>query len=253
MKTPRINKSAEVAATTNQVEAAPTTLDLDTPYPEYLRAATRAPGLTKGQRTRGALLAAAAELLEKVGYHDLRVSDINEKAGVSNALFYTYFENKEAISHEVMTGFLTTLFAHEGTTPRPQTTEEAIYRSNLDYIRRFVANPGLMRVLIQFGDEAKEFGSLWRETNRAWLERVATRLSREPELKDMDPDTLWATVSSLGTMVDGMLRLVYIDADKATQTRTRGLTKDPITFAQFLTRLWVRGLYGRDTPARHRS
>ena len=133
----------------------------DSPYPRHLRARISEIAKTKGQRTRAALLAAAAELLEHVGYRDLRVTDINERAGVSNALFYTYFENKETIAREVMTGFLQTLYEHDEAETKPSSTEESIYRANLHYVRRFAANPGLMRCLLQFGDEIKEFGSLW--------------------------------------------------------------------------------------------
>jgi TetR/AcrR family transcriptional regulator, transcriptional repressor for nem operon len=218
----------------------------DTPYPRYLRALIHLPDKSKGQRTRDALLAAAAELLEEVGYRDLRVTDINERAGVSNALFYTYFENKEAISREVMTGFLRTLYEREEAASKPQSTEESIYRANLEYIRRFAANPGLMRCLLQFGDEIKEFGKLWRESNRIWLQRVVARLSREREAESLDVDTMWTVVSALGMMVDGMLRLVYIDADPVARLHAGHLLQEPQKFALFLTRLWVRGLFGRD-------
>lgn len=245
MKQPRIKKLANEGQRSSSA-GKKVVRSLDTPYPDYLYALAQEPGRSKGQRTRGALLAAAAELLEKVGYHELRVSDINERAGVSNALFYIYFENKEAISREVMTGFLSTLFDHEETAPKPQSTEESIFRSNLDYVRRFVANPGLMRCLIQFSDEIKEFGTLWRQSNRHWMERVVTRLSREPELKPIDTSTIWNTVSALGTMVDGMLRVVYIDTDPTTRSHAKKLLDDPRELALFLTRLWIRGLFGRD-------
>jgi AcrR family transcriptional regulator len=218
----------------------------DTPYPQYLRSLINAPGKSKGQRTRNALLAAAAELLEKVGYRDLRVTDINERANVSNALFYTYFENKETISREVMTGFLQTLYEHDENEPKPKSTEESIYRANLYYVRRFAANPGLMRCLLQFGDEIKEFGSLWRESNRIWLQRVVSKLAREPELASLEVDAIWTMVTALGSMVDGMLRMVYIEADSATRLHAGNLPNDAEQFAIFLTRLWVRGLFGRD-------
>src|SRR5262249_2696768 len=110
----------------------------------------------------------------------------------------------------------------------------------------FAANPGLMRCLLQFGDEIKEFGTLWRESNRAWLQRVVTRLSREPELASMEVDTIWTMVTALGSMGDGMLRMVYIEADSATRLHARRLPDNPEEFALFLTRLWVRGLFGRE-------
>jgi AcrR family transcriptional regulator len=237
----RSRKASEITAPATKLRRT-----LDTPYPQNLRALVSEPGKRKGQRTRAALLAAAAELLEQVGYRDLRVTDINERARVSNALFYTYFENKEAICREVMAGFLRTLYEHDESDPKPRSTEESIYRANLQYVRRFAANPGLMRCLLQFGDEIKEFGSLWRESNRAWLQRVVARLSREPELRALSVGAIWTMVTALGTMVDGMLRLIYIDNDPATRKHAGTLPQHPDRFALFLTRLWVRGLFGRE-------
>ena len=54
-------------------------------FAERLSAAAEAPAKRKGERTRALLKAAAAQLLERGGYRALRVTDINEKAGVSNA------------------------------------------------------------------------------------------------------------------------------------------------------------------------
>lgn len=50
---------------------------------------------TRGQQTRQRLLDAGTEVLPARGYHDARVDDIVEAAGVSHGSFYRYFENKE--------------------------------------------------------------------------------------------------------------------------------------------------------------
>ena len=49
----------------------------------------------RGQRTRQRLLEAGASVLPARGYHDTRVDDIVEAAGVSHGTFYRYFENKD--------------------------------------------------------------------------------------------------------------------------------------------------------------
>jgi AcrR family transcriptional regulator len=49
----------------------------------------------RGQKTRQQLLDAGAKVLPARGYHDARVDDIVEVAGVSHGSFYRYFENKE--------------------------------------------------------------------------------------------------------------------------------------------------------------
>jgi len=67
-------------------------------------AATAPPGPTiehdrplrpRGERTRQRLLDAGTKVLPARGYHDARVDDIVEVAGVSHGSFYRYFDNKD--------------------------------------------------------------------------------------------------------------------------------------------------------------
>ena len=49
----------------------------------------------RGEKTRQQLLDAGAKVLPTRGYHDARVDDIVQVAGVSHGSFYRYFENKD--------------------------------------------------------------------------------------------------------------------------------------------------------------
>ncbi len=204
------------------------------------------PGKRKGQRTRESLKAAAAELLEAAGYHELRVTDINERAGVSNALFYIYFKNKQIIAEEVMNEFLEFLFAPVPPAPRARNLAVSIYRANLEYMRRFVANPGLMRCAMQVGDEIPAFARLWRKFNVRWIERVVETLMGSPEMARKNRDEVWCVAASLGVMVDGVLRILFIDRESAIRDHFRSIGRDEESLARFLTRLWVRALFARD-------
>lgn len=53
--------------------------------------------LTKGERTRRALLAAAIERFGRDGYRGTSVADIARDAGVGGTAAYAYFPNKEAL------------------------------------------------------------------------------------------------------------------------------------------------------------
>ena len=49
----------------------------------------------RGERTRQRLLDAGAAVLPRRGYHDTRVDDVVEAAGVSHGTFYRYFDSKD--------------------------------------------------------------------------------------------------------------------------------------------------------------
>jgi AcrR family transcriptional regulator len=53
----------------------------------------------RGQATRQKLLDAGAIVLPRRGYHDTRVDDLVEEAGVSHGSFYRYFDRKDDLFH----------------------------------------------------------------------------------------------------------------------------------------------------------
>jgi AcrR family transcriptional regulator len=67
----------------------------EAPLPEPPTTEQARPLRPRGERTRQRLLEAGAKVLPARGYHDARVDDIVEVAGVSHGSFYRYFENKD--------------------------------------------------------------------------------------------------------------------------------------------------------------
>jgi AcrR family transcriptional regulator len=61
---------------------------------------------TRGQRTRAALVAAAAAIFEETPFSEVRLVDIAARAGVAAGTFYTYFDSKEQIFREVAASVL---------------------------------------------------------------------------------------------------------------------------------------------------
>ena len=56
------------------------------------------------------LLDAAKEVFAEKGYHDTRVSDIVQRAGVAQGTFYLYFKNKKSIFNVLMEQFFHLVF-----------------------------------------------------------------------------------------------------------------------------------------------
>lgn len=57
----------------------------------------RQPRTARGERTRQALIAAAAAEFGEKGFHEGSVTGITQRAGVALGSFYTYFESKDAL------------------------------------------------------------------------------------------------------------------------------------------------------------
>jgi AcrR family transcriptional regulator len=63
----------------------------------------------RGQRSRGALVAAARTIFERDGFQNARITDISKLAGMAHGSFYTYFSSKEEVFQEVIKDLLVEL------------------------------------------------------------------------------------------------------------------------------------------------
>src|SRR5215211_6324497 len=66
------------------------------------RAASPEPATERGRRTRAALIDAARRVFAERGYIDATIADITAAAEVAHGTFYTYFESKRDLFHEVV-------------------------------------------------------------------------------------------------------------------------------------------------------
>jgi len=214
----------------------------EAPFAQVLARAAEQAGGRKGERTRRRLKAATAELLEEVGYRDLRVSDINERAGVSNALFYVYFENKTVVAREVLSDFVEHLERRIRPQPGERSLEMRVFETNLAYIRSFAANAGLMRCLLQFNDEHPEFARIWDQFGARIVERTMTRLRHEDGAPALADPILRFRVVSLGLMLDGLLRSIFVDKNEAILQRLPEAAPDLETLARLTTDIWRQAL-----------
>lgn len=67
------------------------------PWPAFPEVTDEAALRDRGRLTRERLLEAGSNVLPRRGYHDTRVDDIVEEAGVSHGTFYRYFDSKDAL------------------------------------------------------------------------------------------------------------------------------------------------------------
>jgi AcrR family transcriptional regulator len=203
----------------------------------------------KGERTRDRLKVATVLVLEERGYLRLRVTDICRRARVSPAAFYLYFRNKEEITIEVLTEFLKETFTLGRSPVRPHSLFDAIYEANLKWASAVRANAGLMRCLLQLGDQVPEFRRLGERLNHEWFAYVTQRLMRRFPAARLDERAVLLAVYALGGMMDELSRKVLVARDEHLEPVVDAIAPSDEALAEFLSVLWYRALFGAE-PAR---
>jgi AcrR family transcriptional regulator len=211
-------------------------------YLEYMIEA--APKRTKGERTKDMLKFGAIKVLDDVGYHAMRVSDICEAAGVAAATFYLYFDNKEQVTQVVLAEYLDAAMEMMAVRPESKGAFAAIRASHLKWIEVMYANAGLMRCILQLGDEVSDFSDLAHRANKHWYERIAQSVLRDHGEGAVSPDVALLAAYALGSMMDELARKLVIHPDPALVELKERTAPSNADLADFLAVLWYQALYG---------
>ena len=200
-------------------------------------------------RTRLRLEIAAAELLQGIGYHELKISAICGAADCGHGTFYRYWPDREAVVRDVMTDFMEAIRAARPPLPSGTMLQERVLLGHLYYIEIFRLNAGLMRCLSQLNYQMPGFAEIGQKANRHLAMRVLRAFRREgyrPARKATEGQDIALALSCIG-MVDEMLRNIFINS-AGLQIGTREL-------ATLFLQIWYRAFLRRDAivPARLRD
>lgn len=188
---------------------------------------TPAPVTARGQRTRAALVRAAAAVFEQDGFLDARIADIAGEADVATGTFYSYFDSKEAIFREVVDELIDELYQQSrvgdlaGDDPVSR-----IAAANRLYVESFARHAGLYAVVVQVSSFNPEFRQRRQASRLAFVERAARGLRQLQEGgqadRALDPDL---TAAMLCGMVENFAEVRHLlgqrfDDDKAVAAMT---------------------------------
>lgn len=116
--------------------------------------------VSKGEQSRGRLLAAAVSEFAAKGFHRTRVSDIVKAAGLTQASFYQYFESKEGLYQQLMDEFFAKLWELADGGSKVTALDEAdVYgqvRENLVALFRFFKERPELTQIVLYQAEAGE-------------------------------------------------------------------------------------------------
>ena len=200
----------------------------------------------RGERAAARLKEAALVVLERDGYHKMRIADVTREAGVAQGLFYHYFKDLKSLTLEVLTDFALASSdpqAIEKDVPRGDWYAR-IYAHNLVVVRSYARRPGIMRCLLQLADEDAEFSAVLRETYREqlmWLVELMPRLF--PDVKFRKHQALM-TVYALAGIGEGLVREYFINESKTLRAAKLSVEE----FAELLSTMFYRALFLENPP-----
>ncbi|MEZ5958582.1 MAG: TetR/AcrR family transcriptional regulator [Hyphomonadaceae bacterium] len=201
----------------------------------------------KGERTRDRIRLCTVELLNEVGYRDLKLTDICKRAKISPPVLYLYFESKEALVHEILVEFLQE-FMNRATSASGRSPFQAMFDANLQWIRSARANAGLMRCLLQFSEAQGDFAALFAQESHEWNLRITAAIIRRFPAAERAQAQVHFVVEALGGMMDDITRRLFADNDEHLTAVVSSFASTDEDLARALTTLWHRALYCMDPP-----
>ena len=196
------------------------------------------PPRQKGERTRERIKIATAKILETKGYHAMRVVDITEAAEVAEGSFYVYFKDKKEASLTTMSSFIAEFVNVVAPTEAVHTPFDSIRAANRRWFALCRANSGLMRCVMQLGDQEPEFAKLVQDATYEWYLAVSENVRRERRVRDADI-ALFA-VYFMGSMMEELVRKTITFPDKKFIRLLKKISANDNAVADAASLIWMR-------------
>lgn len=185
------------------------------------------PLTTRGRRTRNTLVEAAREVFEEKGFEETRIAEVAARARLAHGTFYTYFDSKDDVLHEVAKGLTAEMFeASRSGEPADADPVDRIRASTERFLRVYRDNARMMHVIEQVSPRHPRFAHVYLEIRGLFVDRIASGIRRLQKEGAADPELDADTAASmLGGMVEHFARVWFLhgqehDADNALETAT---------------------------------
>lgn len=186
-------------------------------------------------------------MLERVGYRQMRVTDVTAEAGVAAGLFYHYFPDLKTLTIEVLRDFMARFEAIEeieAGVARGDWFARSLAHNRL-VVQSYARSPGIMRCMVQMGDEAPEFAEIWRSSYYRRLELLVRALPRLFPDADFTASEARLVTTLLAGIGEHLLSEYYIA--RVPTLRAMELAEDEM--AEWVTVMFHRALFLENPPA----
>jgi AcrR family transcriptional regulator len=196
--------------------------------------ATGTPTTSRGRRTRAALVSAAREGFEELGFRNARISDIADRAGTSYGVFYHYFDSKESILDDLFTMVTGEMYnASQAQRGTPGDPVDKIRTANRRYLVVAARNARLVAMIEELAFRDERFRELKLRIREPFVRRNEAGIRRLQERGLADPDLDAAMAATmLGGMIEHFTMLWF----------AHGVEYDEALAVETLTRLWAHAI-----------
>ena len=194
------------------------------------------PSTRRGRDTRNKLLAAARDIFSRIGFMQVRVTDITELAGVASGTFYTYFDSKEDIFREIAADVLDEM---EHAAKRDPDNVERDPGRDLEYATRqyFLCcqrNARIARSIEELAGRDRAIGGARRAVVYRGVKRIERWIQRLQQQGLCDPDIeTWHTALALHAMNVTAAYDQFVHRDEPTDTEV---------LVKAVSRIWRRAV-----------
>ena len=200
----------------------------------------------KGQKARAKLKTAALAVMEEVGYHRMRTTDVTVSAGVASGLFYHYFKDLKSLTREVLEDFVAASLRVEDIEKDVSKGDwyGRMFAHNRLVVQAYAERPGIMRCLLQLADEDEDFSLLLRKNfirQLRWLTQQMPRLFSQADMSEHQSMMVVYTLAGTGETI---LRDYYVNQEAVLV----GSELDVDQMTELITVMFYRGLFLENPP-----
>lgn len=200
----------------------------------------------KGELARERLKAAAVAVLDRVGYHQLRIKDVTAEAGVAAGLFHHYYSDLKSLVEEILDEYIAEFEATEHI-ERDVSKGDWFNRLRSHYevaVRSHAEHPGISNCINQFCADDPAFRARWQASYNRRLQLLADVFPYVFPASELAPHEVRLMVHALSGIGQDVLRECYIERNPD----LLALQLSEAELAEWLAALFYRGLFARNPP-----
>ncbi|HEY7776269.1 MAG TPA: TetR/AcrR family transcriptional regulator, partial [Kineobactrum sp.] len=186
-------------------------------------------------------------VLDRIGYHQMRIKDVTSEAGVAAGLFHHYYSDLKTLVEEILDEYIAAFEATE-TIERDVSKGDWFNRLRSHYeisVRCHADHPGIMRCISQFCADDPNLRQRWQESYNQRLQLLADVLPYIFPDSSLNASEAHIIVRALSGIGQDILREYYIERNSALDT----LELTETELAEWLAALFYRGLFARNPPS----